>query len=167
MMIPQPDGTFLPIPLKDSRDAEETLGVFTYPAGTGDRQLNKMLDEGLDWAWVCYWCRLRLSVPHWWGLVTLSEPPKQVTNRMRKIHYKILGPLGIQRHMGTEFTTLSKKYQGLGMFDTNMDCLVDKMAFGIRFWSLPSTTGKLMMMAYQVFRMDIGLTGNIFTLSYK
>ena len=39
LMIPQPDGTVLPIPLIGRTEAVETLGVFICPAGTGDRQM--------------------------------------------------------------------------------------------------------------------------------
>ncbi len=58
-------------------------------------------------------------------------------------------------------------YQGLGMFDLNVECLSAKVYFMRRHWNMSKAMGKMLRQAYEVFQIDVGLGGNIFTWNFS
>ena len=61
---------------------------------------------------------------------------------------------------------MPEQFQGLGLFDFNVDRLGAKILFLRRHWNMPKTMGRVLMQAFHVFQMDTGLQGNIFTRKF-
>ena len=68
--------------------------------------------------------------------------------------------------MKREMRTITKKYGGLGFFDLNMDNLGERFHFISSHWDLPTATGQTLRHAYEMFRISVGLGGNIFERDY-
>jgi len=58
-------------------------------------------------------------------------------------------------------------YQGLGMFDLNVDNLGLRIHFLRQHWGIPSPIGNILRQGYEAFLMDVGLNGNIFTRDFE
>ena len=57
-------------------------------------------------------------------------------------------------------------FQGLGMFNLNVDGLGARIHFLKHNWGLNTAAGHLLWHAFGVFQMEVGLDGNIFTRNY-
>ena len=86
MLIPQPDGSTKPIPLKRVREEMETLGVFYAPEGDSTTHIRAMKQKGFDWldrlrtnplhprdGWLSFYLQLHPGMV--WGLVTVIMKP--------------------------------------------------------------------------------------------
>ena len=56
--------------------------------------------------------------------------------------------------------------QGLGMFDLNAERLGQKVFFLRRHWNTPTGMGNMLKVAFEIFQIDVGLNGNIFTFAF-
>jgi len=61
---------------------------------------------------------------------------------------------------------LPLRFQGLALPKTNIESLSRKIHTLETNWDTGSTIGKMLHQAYQVFQVEVGLGGNIFTKSY-
>ena len=61
---------------------------------------------------------------------------------------------------------MPEQFQGLGLFNFNVDRLGAKILFLQRHWNMPETMGRMLMRAFHVFQMDTGIQGNIFTRKF-
>ena len=62
---------------------------------------------------------------------------------------------------------MTKKYGGLGYFNLNIDNLGDRFLFITCHWDLPTAAGQTLRHAYEIFRISVGLGGNIFERDFK
>ena len=62
---------------------------------------------------------------------------------------------------------MTKKYGGLGYFNLNIDSLGDRFHFITCHWDLPTAAGQTLRHAYEIFRISVGLGGNIFERDFK
>ena len=53
------------------------------------------------------------------------------------------------------------------MFDLNVERLGAKVHFLRRHWQNPEVMGQMLRHAFEVFQVDVGLHGNIFTRNFK
>jgi hypothetical protein len=61
---------------------------------------------------------------------------------------------------------LRLRFQGLALPNPNIESLSRKIHLLQTHWDTGSTIGKMLHQAYQVFQVEVGLGGNIFSKSY-
>ena len=62
---------------------------------------------------------------------------------------------------------LPQQYQGLGLPNPNIKIFSAKLQLILEHWDMVTAMGKMLMQAYQVFQMEVGLGGNIFQKPFK
>jgi hypothetical protein len=173
LTVPLPDGTSAPIPLRDTATSEETLGVFQCPEGLPQRQLQKMSEAGIDFADKAATHPLPRTVSRMahdymliarmrYGIECVLATPSELSTEMRKILYRCLPCLGINRNYKTEFCTLPRMYQGLELVDWPIEKLAADIFVMLRFWDGDNILSHLLRDAYELLQMETGLDGNIF-----
>ena len=178
LLIPQPDGTEVPIPLHDVSHPEKKLGVWTCPSGDFGHHVKQIKQKGLDWAASMQvshcppkdvWLGLRhqLYRKMSYGFVALVHPPDLLEKAFQDVWFKCLPSLLVNRHIRTEWRMLPIKFQGLGLPNPNVDLLCSKIQCLRRHWATPSVTGQMLRRAYEAFQVEVGLAGNIFELSHE
>jgi hypothetical protein len=138
LVIPQVDGTTLPIALKEPSEASKTLGVRAAPDGNPVAHLAHMKKCGLDWgdklhttylprrlAWMSH--DLQLYPQMSYGLECLLATPMELSKEMQKVIRHCLPSLGVNRNIKSEFATISHKYQGISLPDWTAEKLAIKM----------------------------------------
>jgi hypothetical protein len=55
----------------------------------------------------------------------------------------------------------------MGMFDLNVDHIGAKVYFMERHWDTPEMMGSMLLQAFEVFQMDVGLQDNIVTPNFS
>jgi hypothetical protein len=122
------DGSDAPITLLESNESTITLGVFQCPQGLPDAHLLKMKEDGLEWVdeaatQAIPRCISRMShdymlVPRMrYGIECLLATPSELSSEMRKVMFRALPHLGVNRNFKKEFCTLSRQYHGLELVD--------------------------------------------------
>ena len=177
LVIPQVDGTTLPIALKKPSEASKTLGVRAAPDGNPVAHLAHMKKCGLDWgdklhttylprrlAWMSH--DLQLYPQMSYGLECLLATPMELSKEMQKVIRHCLPPLGVNRNIKSEFATISHKYQGISLPDWTAEKLAKDVNVLFRHWGLPNAVGKLLRHSYELLQMETGLQGNIFARSF-
>lgn len=178
ILVPMRDGSLEPIELKQFDDATVTLGVPQCPAGTPDAQLSKMKQHGFDWAdkasttplprYVNRMCHDHMLVPRMkYGIECLLATPSELSAEMRKVMYRCLPYLGVNRNYKTEFCTLPRLFHGLELVDWPVEKLVADVHIMMQHWSSPDILGCCLRSAYELLQMETGLEGNIFAQSYR
>ncbi len=176
--IPQPDGSDLPIQTKEVTDASKMLGIHFATVGDGTTHIEQMRQKGLDWvdrvqtrplpprdAWLSF--NLALQMGMQWGLVSVIMPPAKLEAMMGKLYYKCLPLLGVNRNITTLWRTLPEMFHGLGMPDFVILAFANKVFLLQQHWGFDGPAAELMTFAYKAFMLEVGLYGNIFSLSFK
>ena len=177
LMIPQPDGTTVPIVLKDPHDAAKKLGVWTCPSGDFGVHVKEMVKKGEKWA-----SRMRaghcpprdawLGLRHqlWrkmsYGLVAVSHPPHLLEKAVQSVWYKCLPFLRVNRCITKEWRMLPFRFQGLSLPHVNIELLGRKIHLLQRHWGSHGVTGRFLRHAFEAFQVETGLGGNIFLRDY-
>jgi hypothetical protein len=65
-----------------------------------------------------------------------------------------------------EYRMLLLWFQGLALPNPNIDALSKKIHMLQSHWDTGSTFGRMLHQAYQVFQVEVGLGGNIFSGSF-
>ena len=86
---------------------------------------------------------------------------------MHSIYHRTMSRMGINRNMRRKMRMMTKKYGGLGYFNLNIDNLGDRFHFITCHWDLPTAAGQTLRHAYEIFRISVGLGGNIFERDFK
>jgi hypothetical protein len=126
IIIPQPDGTEMPIITHDVMTPLKMLGVHFSPAGDSPTHVKHMVQKGLDWvdclctklvsredAWLRFFLQLFPGIL--WGLVTVCMTPKQLAGCIQCFYAKALPFLRINCKIKKEWRTLPETYQGLAL----------------------------------------------------
>ena len=177
--VPQKGGLSAPIEMNDPKASKTTLGITANSAGLPKDHLAEIEKKGLEWSarlnsnkflkpadgWLSLGIQLKPTLEY--GLECLSAEPKEVNEVLDRIYFRSLGKLRVNKNIRKEFRTLPKMYQGLGMFDLNIDSLGMRIFFLRRHWKQPTPLGNLLQQAYEAFLMDVGLEGNVLARNYK
>jgi hypothetical protein len=113
IVIPQPDGTEMPIITHVVMTASKMLGVHFSPAGNSTTHIEHMVQKGLDWvdclctkpvsrgdAWLSFFLQLFPGIL--WGLVMVCMPPKQRDRCIQRFYAKALPFFGVNRKIKKE-----------------------------------------------------------------
>ena len=178
LVIPQHNGPSLPIAHIPPDQACEALGTFVAADGNQRTQLDEMKKKGLSWADQLSSAHLppadgflslniHLKPRLCWNLVTVCESPKVVDKALSKVFFQALPYLRVNRNIRTEFRHLPVKYQGLGIFDVNVERLGLKIFWIQRYWGDSGLEGQLLLYSFEAFSIDLGLDGNPFQYSFE
>ncbi len=168
----------MPITLKDVDNAKKKLGVYCSPTGNFTTHVDIIIQTGLLHA-SCLKGRpipprdarksvdLAIILKILYGGVAVTHPLAQLLKAFHKIYYNLLPQLGINRNITREYRMLPRQYQGLGLPNPNIEILSAKLQLIQEHWDTTTTMGSMLMQAYQVFQMEVGLGGNIFHKLFK
>jgi hypothetical protein len=177
LQIPQPDGTRVPIVLKKVDCPKKKLGIYTCPTGDFSYHVSQLVETGSEYA-------ARLSARHlpardaWmgthyqlfpkliYGAAAVTHAPQALEDAYQSIWYKLLPSLRVNRNITKEYRMLPLRFQGLALPNPNIESLSRKIHLLQTNWDTGSTIGKMLHQAYQVFQVEVGLGGNIFSKSY-
>jgi hypothetical protein len=179
IIIPQPDGTEMPIITHDMTTASKMLGVHFSPAGNSPTHIKHMVQKGLDWvdclrtkpvsqgdAWLSFFLQLFPGIS--WGLVMVCMPPKQLDGCFQCFYAKALPFLGINCKIKKEWRTLLEMYQGLALPNLPLVALSDKISFLLGHWDFYGQAhSDALAMVYGNFLIEVGFYGSLLQWSYK
>ena len=97
-----------------------------------------------------------------WGLVCLSEKLEEVDKAIHAVFDASIGCLRVNSKMRKEFRMMPEMYQGLGMFNLNIDGLDALIFFLCQHWNMNTPMSKMLGQAFEAFQVNVGLEGNIF-----
>ncbi len=178
-IIPQLEGTEMPIITHDVTTASKMLGDHFSPAGNSPMHVKHMVQKGLDWvdclctkpvsqgdAWLSSFLQLFPGIL--WGLVTVCMPPKQPDGCIQCFYAKALPFLGVNCKIKKEWRTLPDMYQGLALPNLPLVALADKISFLLGNWDFYGQAhSNSLVMAYDNFLIEVGLYGSPLQWSYK
>ena len=97
-----------------------------------------------------------------WGLVYFSAKLKEVDKAIHAVFHACMGCLRVNPKMRKEFRMMPGMYQGLRMFNLNIDGLGARIFFLHQHWNMNTPMSKMLGQAFEAFQMNVGLKGNIF-----
>jgi len=154
---------------QESGLSEKKLSIYTCPTGDFSYHVSQLVETGSEYA-------TQLSARHlpgqdaWMG-TRYQLFPKLIygaaaEDAYQSIWYKLLPLLRVNRNITKEYRMLPLRFQGLALPNPNIESLSRKIHILQTNWDTGSTIGKMLHQAYQVFQVEVGLGGNIFTKSY-
>jgi hypothetical protein len=178
LTVPMRDGSNAPITLLESNESTKTLGVFQCPQGIPDAHLQKMKEDGLEWVdraatqpiprRISRMSHDHMLVPRMrYGIECLLATPERLSKEMRKVMFRALPHLGVNRNMKKEFCTLSRQYHGLELVDWPVEKLSADIFVMLQNWDQPTLLGHCLRDAYELLQMETGLEGNIFSYNFE
>jgi hypothetical protein len=137
-----------------------------------------MKQQGLDWADRASTTPLprvvsRMSHDHMlvpqmkYGIECLLATPTELSTEMRKVMFRCLPFLSVNRNYQREFCTLSRQYHGLELVDWPVEKLCADVFFMVQNWHSNSIVGLCLRNAYELLQMETGLEGNIFSYNFS
>ena len=177
-VIPQHDGPHLPVETTPSDEANEALGTFVAADGNPSPQLDEMKKKGLAWADRLSSARLppidgflslniHLKPRLLWNAVAICGSPASVETSLSKVFFTALPYLRVNRNIRREWRHLPTRYQGLGIFDVNVERLGQKLFWIQRYWGTGGLEGQMLLHAFEAFSIHLGLDGNPFSYSFQ
>ena len=175
--VPLPDGTEAPIKQRSVYDCEETLGVWSCPAGTEDKQYEKILGRMEKWhgrtinghlpakfAWVSY--RLKLWPGIRYGLATMATPLKTASSLLSNYHYHMLSYLGVNKNIKKQWRTLPRAFGGIGLFSFPAEQTICCLNMLVQHFGVPSILGQKFRASLECMQLEVGVNVNPLTVSY-
>jgi hypothetical protein len=98
-----------------------------------------------------------------YGAAAVTHSPQKLEDAFKSIWYKLLPSLCVNRNMAKEYRMLPLQCQGLALPNPNIDALSRKIHLLQSHWDTGSMLGWILQQAYQVFQVEVGLGGNIFS----
>ena len=178
MVVPQKDGSVSVIPLKDVEEVQETLGVWSCPAGEFGVHVTKKLAEGARWAdrlrsnrcppadgWMGF--RHALIPKLTYGFSAITPDPSELEEGFQELYFKLLSPLRVNCRISKFFRMAPKRYFGLGMPNPGILMLSHKLQLLHTQFNMPTSTGQMLRQSWEVFQMEVGLSSNILCEDYS
>lgn len=177
LMLPQKSGSPVPIPLRDVHDVEETLGVYSCPAGDFGVHISKKMGKGHLWAerlrrnrcppsdaWMGFRYSLMPTVTY--GFAAITPPPELLETSFQKLYRNLLSPLRVNKNITTFYRMAPKRMMGLGMPNPCIRMLAYKLHLLQSEWGQNTATGQMLRQSLEVFQMESGLSTNILESAY-
>jgi hypothetical protein len=103
-----------------------------------------------------------------YGIECLLATPSELSSEMRKVMFRALPHLGVNRNFKKEFCTLSRQYHGLELVDWTVEKLsADVFVMLQHHWDKDTILGHCLRDAYELLQMETGLEGNIFSYNFE
>ena len=177
-VIPQHDSEPVPIPLLPPGEANEALGTNVAANGDGKAQLAEIHRKGIEWTDRLSTSRLK-PIDRWlslnihlkpricWNIVAVCGSPADVDASLTKVFTRALPYLKVNRKIRRTWVHLSHKYQGLGVFDINIERLSQKLFWIQRYWGYSGLEGEMLLHSFETFCIDLGFDGNPLACSFQ
>ena len=178
MKVPVPDGPDALIKQKDVHACEETLGVWSCPAGSEDKQYKKITDRVEKWtsrtsnghlparyAWVSY--KLKLWPGIRYGLSTMATPLKVAAKLLSTYNYRMLSFLGVNRNIKKEWRTIPRAFGGIGLYSFPVEQTICCVNMLVQHFGVPSVLGKKLTASLEAMQLETGLNTNPLVCSYE
>jgi hypothetical protein len=101
-----------------------------------------------------------------YGAAAVTYSPQKLEEAFQSIWNKLLPSLCVNRNITKDYRMLPLWYQGLALPNPNINALSKKIHLLQSHWDTGSTPGRMLHQAYQVFQVEVGLGGNIFSQSF-
>ena len=102
-----------------------------------------------------------------WGIVCMLEKLDNVDKAIHAVFHASMSCLRVNQKMRKEFRMIPEMYQGLGMFNLNIDGLGARIFFLYRHWNMDTPMGQMLKQAFEALQMNVGLEGNIFVRDFS
>jgi hypothetical protein len=176
LMIPQKLSPPIPISMKDVTHCEETLGVYSCPAGDFSYHIECKMEKGRLWverlwrnrcppgdAWMGF--RYALMPQLTYGFASITPDLQLLEDSFQRLYRNVLSPLRVNMNIRKFYRMAPKRVQGLGMPNPGI-MLSQKLHLLQTQWDQPTATGQMLRHLLEVFQMEVGLSTNIFSESY-
>jgi hypothetical protein len=174
LYIPQQDDTRVQIILKAISDLEKKLGMYTCLTGNFFYHVAHILTMGSVYAERLATQRLptrdawmgthyQLFPKLIYGAAAVIHSPQKLEDAFESIWYKLLPSLCVNRNITEEYRIPPLRFQGLALPNPYIDTLIKNIHLLQSHWDTGSMLGQMLHQAYQVFLVEVGLGGNIFS----
>ena len=164
--IPLPDGTSAPIDQLPVDKSKKTLGIQTNPAGDCQSQLDVFHDAlkkwtnrlsvgrlPARWGWVSYfqqlWPKLKYGLGTNSSSVETLEEAEDEQGPLRKLYYKMLPFLGVNRHIKAQWRHLHSTFGGVGLRKILTEVVIARINMFLQHYRTPSTLGTKLQMSLE------------------
>ena len=123
------------------------------PAGTEDKQYNKITDRVEKWtswtsnvhlparyAWVS--CKLKLWPGIRYGLSTMTTPLKVTVELLPVYNFRMLSFLGVNMDIKREWRTIPRTFRGIGLYSFPVEQTICCLNMLVQHFGVPSVLGK-------------------------
>ena len=87
-----------------------------------------------------------------WGMIAVIMPVKELEKKTGNLYYNMLPPLGVNRNIGKGWRMLPARYQGLGLPNYTLECLILKVNFLQKPWGNKLLPGGILKQECEVFK---------------
>ncbi len=103
-----------------------------------------------------------------YGAVTLAHDLDKLEEAFQSVWHQLHPTLRLNQHITKEFCTPPFRFQGLALPNPNIDVLSLNINLMREHWEKKgSIVGKMLEVAYLVFKMEVGVRSNVLTRPYK
>ena len=152
------------------------LGIWTNPAGDGDKQLEVMeatigtwtsrLKAGrlpAKWAWVSYFHQLWVKFRYGLGVNASSVEDllgqEAEGGHIRKLYRRMLPRLGVNRNIKAGWPHLHSSFGGIGLRKLLSEVVISRLNLFLQHYSCPSTLGQKLNISLECLQLEIGSDG--------
>jgi hypothetical protein len=178
LYIPQKSGTPAAVPLQFVLDAEETLGVWSCPAGDFGVHVSKKMEKGHLWVerlrrnhcpaadgWLGF--RYSLMTKMMYGFAAITIPPYELEKSFQALYREVLSPLHVNKNITLFYRMAPKCVMGLGMPNPCIRMLAHKLHLLQTEWNQPTSDGQMLRQSLEVFQMETGFSSNVLEMDYN
>ena len=173
LTVPLPDGSDAEIKQLPVNEANKTLGVWTNPAGICQKQLDvfhdvmekwtNRLSAGklpAKWAWVSYfqqlWAKLRYGLGTNLSPVADLEVAEAKHGPLRKLAYKMLPFLGVNRKIKSGWRHLHSSFGGIGLRKILVEVVIARINLFLQHWDTLSALGTKLTISLEAMQLEAG-----------
>jgi hypothetical protein len=177
LYIPQKSGTPAAIPLRCVTDAEETLGVWSCPAGDFGVHVAKRMEAGHLWVerlrhnrcpaadgWLGF--RYSLMPKMTYGFAAITIDHAELEAKFQALYRDVLSPLRVNKNIMRFYRMAPKRFMGLGMPNPCIHMLSHKLHLLQSEWNQQTSAGQMLRQSLEVFQMETGFSSNILESDY-
>ena len=178
IVVPMPDGGFVPIEHVPVTEARETLGIFTAPDGSSAGGLKRMQHKADLWLAAAEEAHLHkrmliTSVDRqlWpsagYGLCCSLASLDELGMVLNGHYYKISPLIGIARTAKRELRTLATGFYGAGLPDPRIHATADQLNKLLMHYGCRSAVGTFLQTSMELLIMELGVSFQPLTESYR
>ena len=177
IQVPQPDGTFADIQQHPVNHCEKTLGIYTCPAGSGDKQIEVLIDKvatwttrlengtlPAKWGWVSYFQQLWPKLNYGLGtnpsqvkeLQALEEPKGE----LRQLYRRLLPKLGVNRNIKAGWRHLHPTFGGVGIRTLLTEVVIARVNLLMQHYGTNSSIGTQLTTSLELLQLETGYNDN-------
>jgi hypothetical protein len=149
------------------------LGIWSNPIASDEKHLKEVVvGKVKQWAariknahlpvhlvWKAYWYKL-LWPGVQYSIATLATPMAVTTSLLQSLEIKVLGPMGVNRHVKTEWRTLAREFGGIGLYNLTIEQFISWLEVILQHYRTGSTLLQKMQASLEALQLEVGCHGN-------